>query len=69
MNDEKTIYVGTEEAAKRLGITRMTVGRWIETGFIHAWRLNPCNPRSPWRIKNADINEILEKRKGGDADK
>jgi|GEM_PF-3255123 len=45
----------TGEAAKRLGVTRMTVLRWIRAGKIRAYKIG-----REYRIPESEIKRILE---------
>jgi excisionase family DNA binding protein len=54
-----------KRAAERLGVTSHTVQLWIKQGLLPgAYRLNPSNNHSPYRIPVRDVERIEEKRMG-----
>lgn len=60
-----SVDISVPDAAERLGVDRVTVWRWVQAGeFPNAYRLNPNNPRSPYRIPEEDITAFEEKRRG-----
>ena len=57
-------YMTVTQAAERFSVQRKTIIRWIEAGhFPGSMRLNPRMPRSPYRIPEVAVNELLADRK------
>ena len=54
MSDEPT-WMGTQEAARRLGITARTLYRFIDEGAIPAYKLGRV-----LRLRQSDVDEFLE---------
>jgi excisionase family DNA binding protein len=52
---EKQVLITAEEAAARVGVSRMTIYRWAEEGRIRSARVGP----RLIRINAADIDAIL----------
>ena len=50
-----------EEAADEMGVSARTIYRWIKTGYLPAHKLG-----GGWRIKQADIDNILKGDKQND---
>ena len=56
-------YLTVREAARRLGVNRKTITRWIIEGYLPgATRLNPHLKRSPYRIPPDSVQAILDDR-------
>jgi excisionase family DNA binding protein len=55
MNPE-TSWLGTPEAAERLGITQRTLYRLIDEGHIPAYRLGRV-----FRVKESDLEQFLDR--------
>lgn len=55
--------LSTAEAGKRLGVHHLTIRRWIDEGlFPNAYRKNPRNERSPYRIPETDVERLEQQR-------
>lgn len=55
--------LSTIEAGERLGVHDLTIRRWIEEGrFPNAFRKNPFNDKSPYRIPETDIKAFEAER-------
>ena len=52
-------YVATGAVAEHCGVCKVTVLRWIDKGYLVAFRL----PSGHYRIRNDDFNEFLVKHK------
>ena len=50
-----------EEAGKAMGVTRQTIYNWIRKGILKSIKVGDVR-----RITKADLNELIEKKKGGD---
>ena len=51
------------QASERLGVSRFTLHRMIDAGnFPNAYRLNPRNPKSEYRIPVSDVEQIEKER-------
>jgi len=57
-------YLGVSEAARLLGVNRVTVWRWIAAGRIPVWRAGPRTAR----IKKADLDRLLVPGRGDPLD-
>lgn len=58
----ETLLTSTQ-AAKRLGVSRITVYEWIKAGlFPHAFQLSELK-QSPYRIPEQDVIAIEQKRR------
>jgi two-component system response regulator VicR len=53
----QTEYLTTGTIARNCGVSKVTVLRWIEKGYLRAFRL----PEGHFRIHRDDFNEFLEK--------
>lgn len=53
--------VSTGFAARKFGVTRVTIQRWVAAGHLHATRL----PSGTWRINASDIDRLLGKEVNG----
>jgi excisionase family DNA binding protein len=51
-----TAWLGTPEAAQRLGITQRTLYRLIDDGQIPAYKMGRV-----FRVKESDLDEFLER--------
>lgn len=62
---ETSVDMTVPDVAVRLGVSRITVWRWIKQGvFPNAYQLNPRVEGSPWRIPEDDVISFEEERKG-----
>ena len=52
---ENIVWLNTEEAARRLGITTRTLYRFIDKGDLAAYRFGRV-----FRIKQADVDVFIE---------
>ena len=52
----ETSWLGTPEAAERLGITQRTLYRLIDEGQVPAYRLGRV-----FRVKESDLEQFLER--------
>lgn len=57
---EQSEYIGAEEAARLLGVSRRTITRYLAAGKLEGFQL-PGEQRRHWRISVASI----ERLKGG----
>jgi len=57
VNSSSKEYYTTGNVAKLCGVSRITVLRWIEKGYLAAFRL----PEGHYRIHVSDFNKFLEK--------
>ncbi len=55
MSDTQIVWLNTETAAKRLGITTRTLYRFINEGGLPAYRMGRVI-----RVKQADVDEFIE---------
>ena len=58
MSDTQIVWLNTETAAKRLGITTRTLYRFINEGGLPAYRMGRVI-----RVKQADVDEFIESSK------
>ena len=58
MSDTQIVWLNTETAAKRLGITTRTLYRFINEGGLPAYRMGRVI-----RVKQADIDDFIESSK------
>ena len=62
--DEREEILTTAAAARLLGISPITMAKWIALGhFPNAYRLNPLRTQSAWRIPMADVKTFVQKRR------
>ena len=45
-------------AARRVGVHRTTLLRWIKAGHLHGWRVGPCGFQQKRRIV-VSLSEVL----------
>ena len=55
MSDTQIVWLNTETAAKRLGITTRTLYRFINEGGLPAYRMGRVI-----RVKQTDVDEFIE---------
>jgi excisionase family DNA binding protein len=55
MGDDEIIWLGTKEAARRLGVTPRTLYRFIDEGGLPAYRLGRVI-----RLKQGDVDAFIE---------
>jgi excisionase family DNA binding protein len=48
----------TEEAAKRVGVHRLTLQRWLSEGKVRASQSVPLKGRTLWRWTDADLKKV-----------
>ena len=58
MSDTQIVWLNTETAAKRLGITTRTLYRFINEGGLPAYRMGRVI-----RVKQADVDDFIERSK------
>ena len=56
--NQKKPAMTTAEASKELGVTAMTITRWIQEGYLRAWKMNPLNKKSHWRIPADEVEKL-----------
>ena len=56
MSDTQIVWLNTETAAKRLGITTRTLYRFINEGGLPAYRMGRVI-----RVKQADVDAFIER--------
>jgi excisionase family DNA binding protein len=56
MSDTQIVWLNTETAAKRLGITTRTLYRFINEGGLPAYRMGRVI-----RVKQADVDTFIER--------
>ena len=57
-------YLTPPEVAKRLGMSRSTIVRWVKQGiFSKVTKKNPLLPRSPWLIAESSVEEFEKTKK------
>lgn len=44
-----------KETAKQIGVSVMTIRRWINTGYLKAYKLNKY-----WKVKQSTIDELKQ---------
>lgn len=53
----------TAQAAQRLGVSQVTINKWIDLGhFPNAYKLSSAR-KSPYRIPETDVEDFEAKRK------
>ncbi len=63
--DSKKDYIRSAEAAEILGVSSVTITRWVEKGSIKdAYKINPEFPNSRLMIARHEVERILNLRKG-----
>lgn len=60
MEDNEKEFYGTNEAARVLGVSPVTVWRWCRLGKIKAWR----TPGGHYRIPREEIERLLGSFRG-----
>lgn len=61
MTDKKLLT--TAEAAQRLGVSQVTINKWIDLGYFpNAYKLSGTG-NSPYRIPERDVQDFEQKRK------
>lgn len=53
-----------DEVADMIGVHVATVRRWIKTGKLRATRVDPDNPREPYRIPASEVTRITTAKRG-----
>jgi excisionase family DNA binding protein len=53
-------YISTSEAAERLGVSKVTIARWIQRDYLAAEKLGP-GVNSPYRIPKSSVDQILNR--------
>ena len=51
------------EAAEQLGVTSRAVRDWVADGKMRATRVHPEVKKSPWRMRQSEVDRILELRR------
>lgn len=72
MSDEE--YLTTTQVGKRLGVTGVTVLRWIKLGYVHGKRKGVA-PKSGWLVPESEVCRLeaqlagnMQTQGAGDAD-
>jgi excisionase family DNA binding protein len=52
-------YMGTAEAAEKLGVSQTTVTRWVKNGWLEGGKLVP-GKTSHFRIRTSSVERIQE---------
>lgn len=55
MAQEEIIWMSTQEAARRLGITPRTLYRFVDEGALAAYKMGRV-----FRLKQSDVDEYME---------
>lgn len=50
-------YLSAVQVGKRLGVTSVTVVRWIKAGYIHA-RRRGLAPTSGWLVSESEVRRL-----------
>lgn len=58
-------FLKVSEVAKRLGVNKITVYRWLKSGKLRYFRIGGYTIR----IKEKDLNEFIERRKNENQEK
>jgi len=58
--DRETIT--TKEAAEMLGVTTVTVTRYVDKGDLEGYKVNPRRSNSPLRIYKDSVKALLRER-------
>ena len=62
--DERDEILTTVAAAELLGISPITMAKWLADGhFPNVYRLNPKKTQSRWRIPRGDVNDFIQQRR------
>ncbi len=56
-------YLGTEEVARRYGVTTMTVRRWCEAGLLLGARKEGIGKRATWLIPESALEGFVPPRR------
>ena len=55
MAEDEIVWLSTQEAARRLGVTTRTLYRFVDEGLIPAYKMGRV-----FRLKQADIDAFIE---------
>jgi excisionase family DNA binding protein len=55
MSDEEIVWMSTQEAARRLGITPRTLYRFVDEGALPAYKMGRV-----FRLKRSDVDAYME---------
>ncbi|MGI9120713.1 MAG: helix-turn-helix domain-containing protein [Acidimicrobiales bacterium] len=55
MNREEIVWMSTQEAARRLGVTPRTLYRFVDEGTLAAYKMGRV-----FRLKEADVDAFIE---------
>ena len=55
MSDEE--YLTTTQVGRRLGVTGVTVLRWIKLGYVHGRRKGVA-PKSGWLVPESEVRRL-----------
>ncbi len=59
----KISVFSVKRAASELNVSPRTIRNWIDAGYFpQAYRQNPRNPLSPWRIPRQNIIDFKQAR-------
>ena len=54
--DEEIVWLSTQDAARRLGITTRTLYRFVDEGQIAAYKMGRV-----FRLKRSDVDDFIER--------
>jgi excisionase family DNA binding protein len=57
MNDKSDKILNVEELASFFGVSNQTVWRWCKSGKLPAFKIG-----SQWKIRQSDINKIINQK-------
>lgn len=58
MADKKRLY-SPEEAAQELGVSMLTVRKWLRAGTLTGFKMGRL-----WRVEEKDLEEFIKKQRG-----
>jgi len=56
--DKKRLY-SPEEAAQELGVSMLTVRKWLRAGTLTGFKMGRL-----WRVEEKDLEEFIKKQRG-----
>ena len=63
MTEQVNGLLTAAEAADQLDVTSRAIRDWVAGGKMRATRLHPEVKISPWRVRQSEVNRILELRR------